>query len=213
MFGGCVEEITEVEISGAGFCKAFVMVYYDIDCRTQCKFYATYDAIAVGFLGYEIPFGVSSITLSRHYGDTCYNRITVPFRNAAVADEFTLNVVCESDFGENHPAGASLNDIIEFYGASAYEYVQSGYEQGFDWSNSAPDGFDELPRMLVSEGYYPIKKKLSELTMDDTKLLHPLAYLKFIEKPLPGEYIFTITFKSDKKEFIKTVTVNFEEHQ
>ena len=207
---GCSTEIIE-PIGGADFSKSFIQVYIIPDETTVCAFENEKNAIFISFEGENILYGEEPFaSFSEHYGDTSYNRKIVHFINRAVADEYiSLDIVCDKDFGDNHPAGTSLNDITELYGTSYFNYIQSGYEEKFNW-NDAPEELEEFSMIGTwSSAHFPVKKLLSELMPSDLILLNRYAYLKFTEEPSSGEYLFTITFRTADKMLSKDVTVNY----
>ncbi len=74
--------------------------------------------------------------LQQKYGDLCFWRkehspgAIVEYHSSGGLGEYItdINIVTIDDFDENHPAGSSLNDIMEFEWQSDYGFVQSGYK-------------------------------------------------------------------------------------
>ena len=207
------------------FSKSFIQVFVIADEEnTGCKYYAENDAIwliiggetvaANGYLGNYLGntnYGRPAQELLNYYceqfGDTCYNSGVLRFENCAVVDVFFIDVTCNKDFND-YPAGSSLKEIIEFIGSSLFEFIESGYTKNFDWLSNVPSDIEKYPS-IRKNGYHPIIKKLSEIEHSDMKLLDPISYLRFTEMPLPGDYIFTINFKSSDKEIVKNVNIRF----
>jgi hypothetical protein len=50
-----------------------------------------------------------------------------PLKKCYAKDIVSFDVVSNSDFDKNHPAGSSLKDIIVFDGYSPYRWIKSGY--------------------------------------------------------------------------------------
>jgi hypothetical protein len=151
-------------------------------------------------------------SLTKHFGDTTYNKKIPSMFYEAVADEFiSVDLISDRDFDSSHPAGKSLKNIVKFHGVSPYKYIKSGYTDEFDWNNTSniPEGFNTSHLMLF-DNYHPVFKLLSELTLDDFKLLGQLFYFSFTVAPPLGEHNFTLTFKTATKEFTRTRKIVFE---
>ena len=150
------------------------------------------------------------------------------------ADDFiSVNITSDSDYDEQHPAGASLADIVRFVSLSSYQFIRNGYI-AYDWSSSnIKDLYTDLYGVTIRSdnkttsgpgGFYPLNKLLSELQPDDLKVFGPgvkegwedkgmlLAYLFFEHPPtLSKTHTFTVTMTTDDgKVFEDTITVTFE---
>ena len=150
-------------------------------------------------------------SLIKHFGDTAYYVPTYGLYEA-IADEFiSADLTGDRDFDPSHPAGKSLNDIVKFHGISPYRYITSRYTNQFDWNNrnNIPEGFDNYRLSPQASGYHPVFKLLSELTLDDFKLLGQSFNLSFTVAPPLGEHNFTLTFKTATKEIKRTKKIIF----
>ena len=98
--------------------------------------------------------------------------------NACVLPVTGIDVVCDKDFDQDHPAGTSLNDIVylwnmvDFYGALHNE---------LDTKIRTVDGEWNIP--------------LNTLPDNPLQLMQNSFFMKFISKPsTPGTYEFTVKF-------------------
>ncbi|MDR2926660.1 MAG: hypothetical protein LBV41_00405 [Cytophagaceae bacterium] len=209
ILAGCEEH---KPISGAVFSKSFIQVYVTTVDSFGVQGYND-DAIRMWIKGENIDNVHDALdeafkSISKQFGDTCYNRDVVPFINKAIIEEFFINIACNKDFND-YPAGASLNEVVEFIGSSAYEYVKSGYVNESNWTEELINEYGKYTG-IKRYGYHLVVKKLSELTVPDTKLLDPTwMYLNFLEKPSSGEYVFTVTVKTEDKVLQEDITVIF----
>jgi hypothetical protein len=154
-------------------------------------------------------------SLIKHFGDTTYNGEYPQTYGLyeVVADEFiSADLISDRDFDSSHAAGKSLKNIVKFHGISPYQYITGGYKNEFDWSSKSniPAGFNTSHLFPLVSGYHPVYKLLSELTLDDFKLLGQLFYFSFTVAPPLGEHNFTLTFKTATKEFTGTKKIVFE---
>jgi len=217
IFSGCFFEQKE-PIDGTEFSKNFIQVYIVVDDMMQCFYDKSLNTINIFFDGemvsqrgntnYGNPTEERFNALSNYYEDITFNRKLVPYINYAVLDQFSINVTCDRDFN-NYPAKTSLNEIIEFIGSSPYKFIKSGYNLKYDWSETEIEKYGKLGR-IQKYGYHLVNKKMSEITISDMILLNQVAYLTFTEKPVSGEYTFTITLKSEDKEFVRNINITFE---
>ncbi len=125
--------------------------------------------------------------LAEKYGDVSYNReISVyheHYINMVVdIDIKNIQVVSNNDYDERHPAGSDLSDIINYIGASPYRFIQNNYTKRT--SDPVTERsilyFDKIAcsTILCSiseeellQGYYLIEKRLSDLDIDDLKMI------------------------------------------
>lgn len=128
-------------------------------------------------------------------------------------DFLSIEVVCDKDFDEQHPAGASLCDIVRFMSWSPYKYIASGYSKYYNYNAwTLSEAFKELMPIYFSDEWfqestsatcYPIDKMAKDLTPSDLILLghnYPgfLGMLYFENGPRqPGEYTITVTLNCD----------------
>ncbi len=105
-------------------------------------------------------------SLSIKHGDTNFNQYVTsssarPNRPHAYLgiDFVSITVTSDTDFDEQHPAGTSLNDIVQYMAYTPYPFIQSGYK----YSNPKGDNrWDLLKQELTL-----IDKPLSECTPED----------------------------------------------
>ncbi|MFI3285867.1 MAG: hypothetical protein R3Y08_04360 [Rikenellaceae bacterium] len=100
------------------------------DGSNKITLYPNYDS-SVSFLstGEDKVLYKSICELS---GDTSYNSdisliMDIMTVSCTYPDVSSINVISDSDFDEQHPAGSSLNDCINITFTCAYQYIQSGY--------------------------------------------------------------------------------------
>ena len=117
----------------------------------------------------------------------------------------SIDVTSNADFDENHPAGASLNDIVLFTTFSPYQFIKNGY---------------------TGKEFVKNKKTIDQYTQDDFKLIFCVGSapiyndldddnygcLSFTTEPTVNkEHTLTITIKDDYgRTFSDTTTVKFK---
>lgn len=168
-------------------------------------------------------------TWCRKHGDMTYDR-KVEFGNSSTgyilphafvaADYTSVNITCDVDWDDRHPAGTSLNDIVMFYSTSPIKYIESGYTELYDWGEvDAPDIFYKsmynhgyIYKRSIAEGispFHPVIKPVNELTQEDMVLLgsgdvesnNVFAILEFTSMPDSyAERTITVTVTTDKEE-------------
>ena len=110
------------------------------------------------------------------YGDTVTKNTHEYYDvNACVLPVTGIDVVCDKDFDQDHPAGTSLNDIVYLWNmVDLYGALHNEVDKSVDgeWNiplNTLPDN----PLQLMQESFF----------------------MKFISKPsTPGTYEFTVKF-------------------
>lgn len=123
--------------------------------------------------------------LCKKHGDFKYNeRVSYlmtfeePSHNAC--DLLSIKISSDRDFDAEHPAGASLADIVRFVSCSPEPFISSGYKRRYRY---APDHLSYCfrhtwgyyysgPDRKESE-YYPIDKMLCDIVPEDLVLLGP----------------------------------------
>lgn len=143
------------------------------------------------------------------FNDNTFKRRVVPFTNKAIFNTFVkMDIVSDSDFDEQHKAGATLSDIVRFVGMSASDYIGSGCTETYDWK-TVPAIFDAVGWEDHKFGYSPVEMLLSEVGEDDLKLISPMFYLNFEKQPtLSRMHNLTLTVTDNKG---KTLTVTWEQ--
>ena len=127
------------------------------------------------------------ISLSEKYGDVSYNRnIYVYHENYInpIIDIYIKNiqVVSNNDYDDHHPAGSNLSDIINYIGASPYRFIQNNYvkrtsnpitERGLLYVDKIMCGavLCSIRDEELLQGYYVTEKCLSDLDIDDLKMI------------------------------------------
>ena len=128
--------------------------------------------------------------LATQYNDLSYNRRTAFFstegpdgRTYASTRIVSINVHSDTDFDVEHPAGTSLAGFVRLLSASPMRFIESGYQETFDWHNNYPADFlretatfhrfirrPERERELY-QNHFPVSGLLSELVPNDFRLL------------------------------------------
>ena len=169
--------------------------------------------------------------LAARYNDLNYYRVTT-FSNIShnplrmyISNRITsIDVRSDTDFNAEHPAGASLSGFVRLLSASPMRFIESGYQDTFDWYNNYPTDFlretYEFHRFIHSEwrrdrmvplhqNHFPISEVLSALEPNDFRLLgightFPLpsgrvwffGFLVFDKEPdSPGTHNLTVTIR------------------
>lgn len=159
------------------------------------------------------------------HGDMSYNR-KISFGVGApsgphefiAADYTAINIISDTDWDAQHPAGTSLNDIVMFYSASPIEYIKSGYKEKYNWNQiSVPSFFHSYMEngstlyggVSIGKGtnpFHPVIKTADELTPEDMVLLgngnlYTLCLLEFTSFPTENkDHNITVTLTTDEGE-------------
>ena len=204
-------------ITGTHLSKNFIQLYVvpdDIDIyHYKTLTPETSRSIWVTFRGESVfdriingKHDLEYIALSTKYNDLSYNGYVTPASNPTLAGEVRdIDVTCNVDIDESHPAGSSLNDIIKIHAGSPKAFINSGYKK---YNNKLTDEFGMSS--ITEYGYEVIFKYLNELKPGDLDLIHDKCIL-YITKELPkGSYDFTVTMKCMGNTLEKTVTLELE---
>ncbi|NDV70365.1 hypothetical protein [Dysgonomonas sp. 25] len=198
-------------ISGAFYSENFVQAYIIPDrMEISVRDYGHLQSfIYVKFYGTEID-NMSDAheeqfsLYSQKYGDTHYNQKLVPFTNWAMGEDIqTIDIRCDKDIDSEHPTGTSLNDVIKLFAASPYRFIQNDYKKLDDYQIP-----EDIEGLSFREGYYPVYKLLSDVTVSDLTLLAYDYYLDILPSLSTGEYNFTITVKFENGRIL-TGTVKY----
>lgn len=112
---------------------------------------------------------------SQFFNDTDFNQEYVPVAPALVLPIHRINIVCDEDYDECHPKGATLNDIAVFYGISYSDYIASHY---------------------LGNPFETVKMNIDDITPDQTALLANQSMMLYLctSPSKPGIYNFSIEF-------------------
>lgn len=144
-------------------------------------------------------------------------------------DFTTVEVVSDSDFDGQHPAGSRLDDLLLFCSASPWRFIRSGYTEKANWSDrDIPQAVHRyygnvMPYDAQNAGYYhPVYGKASEMGPDELTLLGGddgsagrmglIGVMTFMKEPNEvGEHNLTVTMTaSDGERYSGSVRVRFE---
>ena len=141
--------------------------------------------------------------------DRSYNNDIVPYSTCSVLNVFRkIDLVSDSDFDEQHKAGASLADIVRFAGASPYDFIARGYKNPYAWGKTDPD-FYKNHKIYYEYGYDPVYERLSEIDPKKFELIDPLFYIEFEKLPSQSKtHNLTLTVTDDKG---KTLTATWQQ--
>ena len=183
------------DLLDSGKTKSFVLAYQQMNNEDfQVSQWDSASIIMystnVTLIGYWKSIGKAKkryTALSEKYGDVSYNRhISVDhelYINPVVdIDIQNIQVVSNNDYDERHPAGSDLSDIINFIGASPYRFIQNNYakrtsdpitERGVLYLNKIMCNtiLCSITSEELLQGYYFIEKRLSDLNIDDLKMI------------------------------------------
>lgn len=113
-----------------------------------------------------------------HYTEFYYN----PALNTCwIEDIIDLRITALEDYDSSHPAGASLNDIANVTYASAYDFVQQGYEANENstgngahplYVESNPHVFEGVTTIYSQEALSRFEELLYHCKADDIRTRH-----------------------------------------
>ncbi len=130
-------------------------------------------------------------------------------------DFASIIVTSDADFDEQHPAGTSLNDLVQYMTYSPYPFIQSGYA----YDNPRPaNGWERVKQELIL-----IDKPLSDCTAEDFILpfavmddwwcgdIFPAFYLQVKGVPtIAKQHTLTVTVVDDAgKTWQNTIKLNW----
>jgi hypothetical protein len=145
--------------------------------------------------------------LCEKHGDMTYNRKVTEFQPGeqtvrCIGVDFTsIDIVSDSDFDAEHPAGSSLGDIVLFLFQSLKPYIDSGYTLKTDRHK----GFMSF-EYLISE------IPQGALTMMGGYSNNAIGGMKFQSQPtLSKTHTFTVTMTADDgRVFTDSIEMSFE---
>ena len=168
--------------------------------------------------------------LAAQYNDLSYNRRVSffspgpgpPGRSFASNEIASINVVSDTDFSAEYPAGTSLAGFVRLLSASPMRFIESGYQKTFDWQNNRPADFLREPTLdrFIHQNHFPISGVLSELVPDDFRLLGTgggcwngwlFGFLVFDKEPENlGTHNLTVTiYRTDGQVLSQTIEKRF----
>ncbi len=142
--------------------------------------------------------------LCAKHNDTSFNqriRYTMPSppHKYLGFDLVSINVTSDADFDAEHPAGASLNDIVQFIAYTPYPFIQRRY------TYSAPED-DSFERWKEEQTL--INKPLSECTTEDFILtLGQFDNTLYLCKELPCCYLVVKATPTLSHQHVLKVTI------
>lgn len=147
-------------------------------------------------------------SLSTLYNDLSYNRKLVAYSIYAVGEELRgIDLICDRAIDAQHPAGASLNDIVKLCAVSYDAFVASGYRYE---PAAYPSEFESACVPTYGIGTQPVFEFLTTIQKDDLRLIEPNFALYFTV-PLPaGQYTFTLTVRGAERDLTQTLAVKIE---
>lgn len=197
LLGACTTTSEQEQIAGSAYSDHYIQDYVEVEnlsVRTNANYFAITGRGTI----------ISGSTLCKKYGDTGFNRPIALHSTTAIANRFVaIDIVSDSDFDERHKAGSSLADITRLAGASADNFVRSGYTATFDWQN-APS-FYKGDRLFAHYGSrdFPVYVRLSEIDDTDLVLLNPTFFLTFDSQPTRSKsHRFRLTIEDEKGKSI-----------
>jgi len=171
--------------------------------------------------------------LCQKYNDMNYNKkiryIKYPtFRYYHTNEIVAIDVVSDNDFNE-YSAGASLSNVVHLLSASPKQFIQSNYQNIFDWNINQPQKFTKEPLFRsyfsfygfqdgrrVDSQHHPVAGFLSELEQSDLQLLglgnESIGFLVFDKLPERMHEIhkFTVTIHlEDGRVLSQTIAKSF----
>jgi hypothetical protein len=139
-------------------------------------------------------------------GDTSYNsKLMYGFSSngiVAVADTLqSVNITCNKQIDERHPAGSSLNDLFSVYFEDPYAVIKNGYKSLTGENYYSLEG---IPEILKDFPYSIFGAKLS--SVDLTTKPHIGTYWTLVLETAPettGEYTFTVSITNKQGKTIE----------
>ena len=171
--------------------RNFISSYCLISGFSQVHFYENGE-YGISFNFDRMENYVNQSEVAKLYGDTAWNNC----RTFAPIDCYiniqNIDVITQNNFDKEHPAGTSIKDILNLGFISYYLFIKNNYDDEYYtdyYQEKILEDVDSLDLQLYASG---------------------TSYLKFRVKPVPGDYIFTITVTTtDGEEFSKDITVTF----
>ena len=163
--------------------------------------------------------------LCKSHNDISYNQkrryIKFPGWGICSAIDFReIDVVSDKDFDAEHPAGTSLKDIVRFVSVSPKKFIDSGYQETFNWEKNEPKIFkkEKETNKLFSyselKNYFPINGLLKDIGTDEMQMLPINTHgILFFDKEPTAEKEHTLTVTIDigeRKKLVRTIKKVFK---
>ena len=163
--------------------------------------------------------------LCKSHNDISYNQkrryIKFPGWGICSAIDFReIDVVSDKDFDAEHPAGTSLKDIVRFVSVSPKKFIDSGYQETFNWEKNEPKIFkkEKETNKLFSyselKNYFPINGLLKDIGSNEMQMLPEDTHgILFFDKEPTAEKEHTLTVTIDigeRKKLVRTITKVFK---
>ena len=140
-------------------------------------------------------------------GDTSYNsKLMYGFSSngiVAVADTLqSVNITCNKQIDEKHPAGSSLNDLFSVYFEDPYAVIKNGYKSLTGENYYSLEGI--IPEILKDFPYSIFGAKLSSVDLT-TKPYMGIAWRVLLDTApeTTGEYTFTVSITNKQGKTIE----------
>lgn len=164
--------------------------------------YCWYDHRNPGRDNVETERAKKYVALCERYGDITYTaeRSFFPFYTGGYSylmdNIVSINVISETNYDAEHPAGSSLNDICTLQWESPYTHIKSGYTVTHDWPKVGNGYWQQ------DKGSIPFSKPLAQCTAEDMILMgdgwQNLCSIKLTKLPLSGtKQLLTIMFEDE----------------
>lgn len=195
----------EKRISGVTYQKSLISIYITPETITTEN---VNSGIKVSLNGNRVYSGKKFKALSKYYNDTSYNKYVYNGPRAAVNDSINkVTIKTVEDFDSSHPAGSDITDLVECQYVSYYDFIKNNYKT----ENSERMTIEGLGYYSYIEGAEIYKRNLSDICIDNSKLMGPEFMLKFKETPdKKGIYTFNMEMFFSGKVVTKTFKYAFE---
>ena len=163
--------------------------------------------------------------LCKIHNDLSYNKkrsyIVVPIWGICSAIDFReIDVISDKDFDSEHPAGTSLKDIVRFVSVSPKKFIDSGYQETFNWEKNEPKIFkkEKETNKLFSyselKNYFPINGLLKDIGTYEMQMLPEDTHgILFFDKEPTAEKEHTLKVTIDigeRKKLVRTIKKVFK---
>lgn len=122
---------------------------------------------------------------------------------SALSNEFAdIDIFSSEDFNDI-PAGSSLGPVTELLATTFKPYIESGYEDEFDWVRDRPESYKNYPVGWSDDStLHPVYGTVAGIDPAELVLLNPFGVcFRFLEKPEIKHHTIYIRF-SDKEQVL-----------